>query len=42
MTANRWDKSAAEINRLIPLLTDGNLDVVREKLKKLLRAEAAK
>ncbi|MDR2771685.1 MAG: CatB-related O-acetyltransferase [Clostridiales Family XIII bacterium] len=34
-----WDRPIAEINRLIPVLTDGRLEVVREKLKKLLRAE---
>ncbi|MDR2355329.1 MAG: CatB-related O-acetyltransferase [Clostridiales Family XIII bacterium] len=34
-----WDRPLAEINRLIPVLTDGNLDAVREKLKKMLRAE---
>ena len=34
-----WDRPLAEINRLIPLLTDGKLDVVREKLKKMICAE---
>ncbi|MDR2356340.1 MAG: CatB-related O-acetyltransferase [Clostridiales Family XIII bacterium] len=34
-----WDRPLAEINRLIPVLTDGRLDIVREKLKNLLRAE---
>jgi virginiamycin A acetyltransferase len=37
-----WDRPIEEINRLIPVLTDGDLTVVREKLKKLLRADAAR
>lgn len=31
-----WDKSADEINSLIPLLTDGNIDKVKAKLARLL------
>lgn len=31
-----WDKSAEEINKLIPLLTNSNLEYVKEELKKLL------
>ena len=31
-----WDKSIEEINNLIPLLTNSNLDYVKEELKKLL------
>jgi virginiamycin A acetyltransferase len=34
-----WDRPLTEINRLIPLLTDGKLDAVREKLKKIVHAE---
>jgi virginiamycin A acetyltransferase len=37
-----WDRPIEEINRLIPVLTDGNLASVREKLKKLLNREAAR
>ena len=31
-----WDKSIEEINNLIPLLTNSNLEYVKEELKKLL------
>ena len=31
-----WDKSIEEINSLIPLLTNSNLEYVKEELKKLL------
>lgn len=31
-----WDKSIEEINNLIPLLTNSNLEYVKEQLKKLL------
>jgi virginiamycin A acetyltransferase len=31
-----WDKSIEDINNLIPLLTNGNLEYVKEQLKKLL------
>ncbi len=31
-----WDRSIAEINSLIPILTDSNLKTVRKKLKKRL------
>ena len=31
-----WNKSAEEINRLIPLLTSGDLDSVKAQIKKLL------
>lgn len=31
-----WDKSIAEINELIPLLTNSNLDCVKEELRKLV------
>ena len=31
-----WDKSIEEINKLIPFLTDSNLEYVKEELKKLL------
>lgn len=31
-----WDKSIEEINKLIPLLTNSNLEYVKEELKKLL------
>ena len=32
-----WDKSIEEINALIPLLTNSNLEYVKEELKKLLQ-----
>ena len=31
-----WDRSVAEINALIPILTCSDLDTVREKLKEML------
>jgi virginiamycin A acetyltransferase len=31
-----WDRPIAEINRLIPLLTDSRLEIVKKKLKKRL------
>lgn len=31
-----WDKSIEEINALIPILTDSNLNTVKEKIKSLL------
>lgn len=31
-----WDKSIEEINKLIPLLTNSNLEYVKEELRKLL------
>ena len=31
-----WDKSIEEIDLLIPILTSGNLEMVREELKKRL------
>ena len=31
-----WDKSVEEINKLIPLLTNSNLEYVKEELRKLL------
>lgn len=37
-----WDKSIEEINTLIPLLTSGNLERVREELKMRIQNEQAK
>lgn len=32
-----WDKSIEEINCLIPILTNSNLEIVKEKIKELLK-----
>ena len=37
-----WDKSIEEINALIPLLTSGDLELVREELKMRIQNEQAK
>lgn len=34
-----WDKTVDEINHLIPILTDSNLDSVKEKIKELISIE---
>ena len=31
-----WDKSIKEINELIPLLTNSNIDSVKEKIKGII------
>lgn len=32
-----WDKSIAEINALIPILTNGNLEAVKKEIERLLK-----